>query len=274
MFVLSGEDLTLPKAETRALIETYSDQPAFETTNRRLVLSSLGDSGVVKKITERGAYTRFGGIVIGKSAKLESTLGDFDFDFQGSFAVDSYNVDKSLCGELGHLIKSKTENNVDLENPQNLFQIEKVDSDFVVGLSGSGYKRFSWKSRRPRARRFFLPSAIYPKFARDLVNLARVREGDIFLDPFCGTGSLLIEAALMGMRSVGVDLKRWIAQGALLNLKFFGLDYESILRADSGSKFFPFRNVDAISTDVPYGRASSTMGKGTAEIIGEFMNSA
>ena len=155
-----------------------------------------------------------------------------------------------------------------------MFQLEKIDDGrIVLGFTKKGFKKFRWRERRPRARKFFLPSVIYPKLARLLVNLSRVKEGEFFLDPFCGTGSLLIESSLMGMKTLGIDLTRWIARGAAMNLKGLSLDYESILRADS-TRDLPFDRVDAIATDIPYGRASSTKGKDTFQIAKEFVDAA
>ncbi len=279
MFVLSGEDLSLPLAETRALIQTYSDESADQTANRRVVLSKLSDVTAIEKIAERGAYCRFGGILIAKSEKLDEISKNLDtsalklLDENGTFAVDSYSVDRDACGELGRKIKFVTKIRVDLENPSLVFQLEKIGSAYALGLSSAGFKSFAWKTRRPRARRFFLPSAIYPKLARVLVNLSHVKEGEIFLDPFCGTGSLLIESSLMGIWSIGIDLKRWIAKGALMNLKAFHLE-NGVLRSDSSHSHLPLRRIDAISTDVPYGRASSTLGKTTRQIMDQFLEAA
>ncbi|MGI0090654.1 MAG: hypothetical protein ACREBS_02995, partial [Nitrososphaerales archaeon] len=173
---------------------------------------------------------------------------------------------------VGASIKERTLARVSLESPDYVFQIEKVDDGSILALSKTGFKTFSWRQRRPRARKFFLPSAIYPKLARLLVNLSRVREEEYFLDPFCGTGSLLIESALMGMRTIGFDLTKWIARGAYLNL--MGLSPESIIRSDSTHRPLPLTKIDAIATDVPYGRASSTKGKDTSRIITEFSTAA
>jgi tRNA G10 N-methylase Trm11 len=78
----------------------------------------------------------------------------------------------------------------------------------------------------------------------------------------------------MGMKTIGFDLTRWIAKGARLNLDGLSLDFESIIRADSTFAHFPLRRVDAVATDVPYGRASSTKGKDTSQIIREFTTAA
>jgi tRNA (guanine10-N2)-dimethyltransferase len=276
IFVLSGEDLTLPFAEICSLVETYSPKSRVEKLGQRLVISNLSDEDLINRISDRAAYCRFGGALVSRGNKIQDLVDDriSVFDASKSYAVASEILDRKSCGDLGALIKARTNAKVSLENPDVLFHVESGDGELVLGMTTQGRKKFNWRERRPRARKFFLPSAIYPKFARVLVNLSRVREGELFLDPFCGTGSLLIESAVLGMRSIGIDLTRWIARGALKNLKGFSLDFEAILRADSTSKSFPIRSVDGIATDVPYGRASSTKGKDTERIIGEFLQGA
>lgn len=63
-----------------------------------------------------------------------------------------------------------------------------------------------------------------PKICRTLLNLAGARRGDTILDPFCGTGTLLMEGALLGMRVIGIELDGNTAQGARSNLKWLGKD--------------------------------------------------
>lgn len=277
VFVLSGEELTLPSAEVSALVETYSDA-GCERISRRVVISALSDGELISKVAARASYVRFGGRLISiedRPEDLAKCASDSILPRGKSFAVASESLDKQVYGEIGGQIKSATGAKVSLEEPDYVFQAEKIDDGrYVLGVSGDGIKKFSWRERRPRARRFFLPSAIYPKLARLLVNLSRVKEGEYFLDPFCGTGSLLIECSVMGVRAVGIDMTRWIARGAALNLKGLALDYESILRADSTNKNLPFARIDAMATDIPYGRASSTKGKDTAQIAKEFLVSA
>ncbi len=45
-----------------------------------------------------------------------------------------------------------------------------------------------------------------PKLSQIIINLANPSPGDIVLDPFCGSGSLLMESQLMGFLTVGSDL--------------------------------------------------------------------
>lgn len=274
VFVLSGEELTFPSAEISALVGTYSKPSTCKNLSHRVVLSDLEDPRIISKIAARAAYCRFGGRLLSISSKPEELSRDLEasvIESGQSFSVRSESVDNEVCGNVGGMIKEKLGARVSLEDPDVVFQVEKLENGrFVFGVSSQGIKEFTWNKRRPRARRFFLPSAIYPKLARLLVNLSRVKEGEYFLDPFCGTGSLLIESSVMGIGTIGFDLTRWIAKGARLNLEGLSLDFGSVMRADSTYPRFPLNRVDAIATDVPYGRASSTKGKDTFQIIKEF----
>ncbi|MDA4111626.1 MAG: THUMP domain-containing protein [Thaumarchaeota archaeon] len=277
IFVLSGEDYTFPSAEIRALVETYSPSSICENLSTRIIHSDLNDTNLISKINQRGAYCRFGGWLLSKGSSIEQLseiIGSETIETGKTFVVDSETLDRPICADLGALIKAKTNASVSLENPDIVFQLESTGREMVLGMSKDGLKTFTWRQRRPRARKFFLPSAIFPKLACLLVNLSRVKEDEYFLDPFCGTGSLLIESCLMGVNTLGFDLTRWIARGAQMNLKGFSIENGGVVRADSTNSHLPLRFVDAIATDVPYGRASSTKGKETKTIIKEFTKAA
>lgn len=46
----------------------------------------------------------------------------------------------------------------------------------------------------------------FPQLVRACINISEVPEGAIVLDPFCGSGTTLCEAKIVGMKSVGIDL--------------------------------------------------------------------
>jgi tRNA G10 N-methylase Trm11 len=71
-----------------------------------------------------------------------------------------------------------------------------------------------------------------PKICRSLLNLAGARPGDTILDPFCGTGTILMEAALLGMNCIGMDINGDQVQGARSNLKWLGKDLGMKLEYD------------------------------------------
>lgn len=79
-----------------------------------------------------------------------------------------------------------------------------------------------------------------PKLAQIMLNLAKVGPDNIVLDPFCGTGGVLMEAALKGSKLIGSDLNPEMVLYTKENLQWlakeFGLDMslESLGVADAG----------------------------------------
>ena len=63
-----------------------------------------------------------------------------------------------------------------------------------------------------------------PKLCRTLLTLAGAKPGDTILDPFCGSGTLLMEAAILGMKCIGIDIDGDAVQGARLNLRWLSSD--------------------------------------------------
>ena len=46
----------------------------------------------------------------------------------------------------------------------------------------------------------------YPQLCKSLLNLARLQAGDMVIDPFCGSGTVLLESQLNGYRSLGIEM--------------------------------------------------------------------
>ena len=107
------------------------------------------------------------------------------------------------------------------------------------------------------------------KLARCMVNLAQPKTGNLVLDPFCGTASILIEAGLMGCRVLGLDVQRQMVEGSIQNLLYHDLNPEGIVVADA--RQLPFSKVDCVVTDPPYGRSATTLGFSTHQIIKDFL---
>ncbi|HEX5429783.1 MAG TPA: DNA methyltransferase [Patescibacteria group bacterium] len=63
---------------------------------------------------------------------------------------------------------------------------------------------------------------IPPKVAQSMINLAgSLKPLDYILDPFCGSGTILQEAILMGYRAVGSDLDQLAIENSEKNLEWF-----------------------------------------------------
>jgi tRNA (guanine10-N2)-dimethyltransferase len=156
----------------------------------------------------------------------------------------------------GHLARGR---GVDLHSPAS--EVRLVFSEQVhVGRLLASIDRASFEARMNKRLPFHCPVSIHPKFARALVNLTRVPSGGSLLDPFCGTGAIVAESYIAGLRPVGTDLSERMIEGARANLAHIGA--RATLRVcDVGSIMDVVGHVDGVATDPPYGRSTSTNGE-------------
>jgi tRNA (guanine10-N2)-dimethyltransferase len=80
------------------------------------------------------------------------------------------------------------------------------------------------------------------------------------LDPFCGTGGILLEGGLIGCKVMGGDISERMVEGTLQNLHHFGIKNAEVRQGDvaAWTRSGESMKFDAIVTDMPYGRAAST----------------
>ena len=130
--------------------------------------------------------------------------------------------------------------------------------------------------REPQKKPAFHPTSLKPKLARALVNISRAKPKEILLDPFCGAGSILIEAGLLGIKIIGSDFDSEMITRAKKNLKFYKIKNHKLMRSDATQleKTFKPNSIDAIATDLPYGRSSRASLKNLAQLYNKFLISA
>jgi len=167
---------------------------------------------------------------------------------------------------LGEVVVRTWGVKVDLESPE-VTLIGVVSDKFLFGILCAKGRRGEYESRRARYKPFFHPSSFDPRLARALANLARTRRGDLVLDPFFGTGGILIEAGLIGGEVIGVDIDEDMARGGLINLRHYGVEPVGVIVADSLLPPLRRGSVKRIITDPPYGRTASTHQRTPSEII-------
>ncbi|OPY33195.1 MAG: tRNA (guanine(10)-N2)-dimethyltransferase [Methanomassiliicoccales archaeon PtaU1.Bin124] len=146
---------------------------------------------------------------------------------------------------------------VDLAAPQ--VEIRGLISDrLLVHHKLIEIDRSQYDLRKVKERPFFSPISLHPRYARAVVNMTGAKAGDRVLDPFCGTGGLLIEAAMLGMKVYGSDLSPEMIEGCAQNLEHFGLKADRLEAIDVGKAAEVFGEVDGVASDPPYGRSTST----------------
>jgi tRNA (guanine10-N2)-dimethyltransferase len=284
-FLLSGEHENLPLSELKAILET--EAYTYQISEKLDQAARLkADISCVDAVKRRAAFTRLCAQELlscnadtrsitkaVQSANLDEVLKRNE-----SFAVRVKHVKSyssrlngmTLEKKIGAIIVGKgIGKRVDLRSPDKIFIGILTSGRFLFGLKLAEIPAKPFVERRPRKRPFFHPSAMQAKLARCMVNLAQPKTGDLVLDPFCGTGTMLVEAALIGCQVLGLDVQRRMARGTRRNMIHFGIKPDGLIVADARS--IPIVRVDCIVTDPPYGTSSTTLKRTTKQIIEEVL---
>ena len=287
-FLLSGEFESLSFAELKAILQVEGYAYAI-TEKLDLTARINADVDCVTKVKRRSAYTRVCGLelftcnasknaiteavnavdfttILGKNATFEVRIRRIK---EYSTKDDTMALE-SLLGKL--ILQNAKHAKVNLSKPEKTFFGILTNGKLVFGLKLAEVIPKPFVERRPRKKPFFHPSAMNSKLARCMINLAHAQENAYLLDPFCGTGTTVIEATLIGVRAIGIDVQRRMTEGTKRNVKHFNLKPEAIIIAD-GRKL-PLTHVNCVVTDPPYGRSATTLKSSTKSIVEGILTSA
>lgn len=258
LFYLSGENLELGLEEIKAFGEIK------EINNRAIIAEcdkfDFRRLAFTKKVVK--LYLEC------NEKELFSKLKDTDFKIKGSYCVRTININEKKAAES--VWESMDNPKVNLENPEMIVQVICENKKCYSGiLEYDNVEKFS--ERRPHLRPGFHPSSMQPKLARALVNLSRVKKDGTLLDPFCGTGGIMIEAGLIGIKNIGLDLNEEMIALADRNLKEYKIKNYKLIKGDATKKLI---KCDAIVTDLPYGKSSSLLGANQKKLYESFIKNA
>jgi tRNA (guanine10-N2)-dimethyltransferase len=186
-------------------------------------------------------------------AKLWAQLDSFAWKkaVQGTIAVATHQSKISpvqIADRLWHWLENPQ---ADLRNPQTAIHFFFTGSRVLCG-------KLLWKQnenfglRAPRNRPATRPISCNPRLSRAMVNLTAAPEKSRILDPFCGTGGVLLEAGLMGLHPAGMDISSEVVKDAIINCDHYRIE-ASIRMGDATHLYAPEKYVVA---DLPYGRQS------------------
>lgn len=285
--VLSREHPTLPQAEVEAVLQAELLEYKVKEELNGLLILNLSQRFLenLPIIAQRLSFTHeILRVLIQtpenhliKEAKQypwkEIITADYAVRIKKMDKNSIYNTSK-LEWEIGDIIKTNIGGNasVNLDDPSIFIRIILLNKHALVGHRIAAISKKHFFQLKPHKRPFFYPGSMSPKLARCMVNLTRIRRGNILLDPFCGTGGILIEAGIIGARVVGTDIDPKMVMGTEMNLQHSMISDFQVFRADVRNLELPFK-VDAIVTDPPYGISASTGGEKSYELYQQSIDS-
>ena len=295
-FQLSAVHENLPMQEVLAILEgeDYPYQVINHGTQYLIVKTSLACG---YRIASRASYCRRSIRILKKStvsttdsySTITTAISreiDFTklFEKNESYLVRVYRIGKAsanfvstkLESSIGKIIwhQTKGKNKANMKKPDIVFVLVFYEDSFVFGQEIYSRQKGAFDERQANLRPFFKPGTLEPRFARLMVNLAKTNSKKLLLDPFCGPGGILVEGGLIGCEIIGVDLNSKMINGARKNLQHYlpNTSY-SLLLADA--RDLPFtESIDSIATDPPYGKSTSTFGKGIEDLLKQFFDEA
>ena len=262
-FELSGEHESLPRCEALALVEAFSTRfSEIEFIEQCLIVEA--EDLDVETIGRRLAMThRIIEVLAVCPADLDA-LAEAASCLQlppKKYLVRARRIRNAappadaVEHEVGRILFARGYR-ADLSHPELLLRAIITSGKIVLGVEVARTDRSSFEMRRPHLKPFFHPGVLMPRMARSLVNLTQVRAGEILLDPFAGTCGILIEACLIEVNGVGIEVQPSLVRGARCNLQ--GLDC-SLLLGDAKRLPLKDASIDAAVLDTPYGRSAKIM---------------
>jgi len=262
LFELSGENPTIPRAEIECVGTVLDFRP-------QVAVAECPVPEDTKRLSMTHAVLEYLGECPPDIRSFRDLLSHLCISTDQPFAGRAKMVHedcqaRNTCSqrEFERLIGTMINGPVRLSDPVEEYRAILSRDRCYFGKVMYRINRGEFDSRNPGRREFFHPGVMMPRMARSLVNLSLCRKGDCLLDPFCGTGGILIEAEILGIRSTGSDFDTMMIRGSRENTK-----ESALVLADSTAMPFRVGSVDAIVTDFPYGQSVCIRKTDTMELL-------
>jgi len=267
-FILSKDYLELATDEIIALSKMYDRFTKVKVISNLVIIQSKTNWN---EITKRASFVKVSGQILRKMSGLFLNEDNFEVLKNAKTFVcriinlssKQFNV-QELESSMGDMISKFSHAKVDLEDPDITIYLIFTDHENFFGFS----KRIKEKTRPKKVKNY--PHELDWKITRVMINLIGLKEGETVCDPFCGTGTTLLEAESMGIHAIGLDFDEKMYKISKENLKVNG--YKSkVLKSDFQEFSKLSGKFDGIVTDLPYGRASKASEK-PEEILKKFFS--
>lgn len=206
----------LPKSKEQIFLDRLGGTIRFgkvlgEFTSKKELIDQV--LNIVKETAKEGVVPKVGLSVFGGGKLL---LGDFmgiikeDFEASGTKIRIENHAGKNMTS--GQIFDRR------LLQKGNEFVIWKNGNSFLLAqtVANQNLRNYTLRDRKKSfrdAKMGMLP----PKLAQILINLANPEIKDLVIDPFCGSGTVNTEAAVMGFQTEGSDINANFIKGAQQN---------------------------------------------------------
>lgn len=233
----SERDSELIHAECYALTKAYPDENGLAISDRSVEVTR---SAYVKKCVELMFAVDDIDELLARVEKAQFHQEGFRVSVvkrPSNLSIDSM----AFCREVGALIGGRA----NLDHPTLTYLVIFSPKKIFFGkLISESDVAWSSHSNKP----YLNSSSLASRLARTIVNLV-AKPSDRLIDPCCGMGTIILEAAQMGIHVTGYDINKKMVFSARKNFEYFNL----VGRIEHGDARKISGKYDALVTDLPYG---------------------
>lgn len=259
MFVL-GRDEELSFLELISYFKAREINFNIIKREKEIVFVSLPNLDFDKVVNDLGGTVKIG--------KVFDNLEAFEFFDKAKIGISVYKKGGDLESKIKNIFKRQKLRYVMKRPKENVFmptEIIKHDLadngfEFLVFEDKTArtiavYNPFLYKQRDEQRPFIDEKKIISIRLAKILVNLSMTTKG-VLLDPFCGYGTILQEAMLLGLDVKGLEVDNETVGKCIKNLKWIKKQHNlksafEVLQGDSRKLSYFFKSADAIVTE-PY----------------------
>jgi len=249
-FVLPSQYEDLARDEIISISKSYDAKTKSNSESRLVILKSKVPW---RKVASRATFVRTCGDIIGTFddlSKIDPAISKPQSFVCRTINLSSRKLSPSLLEkQAGEVLKNRWGSKVSLSNPHCIVYLIITDSEQYLGCAD-----LKIEPKLP-IKAIKHPHELDLKLSRCIVNLSGLKEGKTLCDPFCGTGTILLQAESMGIKSIGIDFDSLMCNITRKNLA--ANEFKSKVINSSYNEIQNIKNtIDAIVTDLPYGIAS------------------
>ena len=249
LYELSGDNQALAEAEI-ACVGTVTERA------NGLAVAETTNPDETTRLAETHVVSELLGVCNGTADALRELMTSLNITAEKPYCCRARKIHPAVVDisqlELEKMMGSLIKGKVSLKNPEIEYRAVFSDGQCWFGRVIHKIDRGSYSERDPKQRAYFHPGVIMPLLARAIVNLTRVKPGELLLDPFCGTGGVVLECRMLGVNAVGSDYDEEMLAGCRLNNPG-----NICIRADATSMPYMDETFHAVAADLPYGQSTS-----------------
>ena len=267
-FILSKDYLELATDEIISIVKMYDRFAKIKIISNLIIIQSKTNW---KEITKRATFVKTSGQILRKMSGLFLDEDNFQvLKNTKSFVCRVVNLSSNqlntleLESSMGDMISKFTHAKVNLKNPDITVYLIFTNKENFFGFSEKNEEK-----KHPKKSKKY-PHELDWKLTRVMINLIGLKKGETLCDPFCGTGTTLLESESMGINAIGIDFDVKMCEMSNENLKINS--YKSkILNSDFQELVKISNDFNGIVTDLPYGRSSKASEK-PEEVLKRFIS--